>query len=92
MESAIECVDKAAISEAMKEHVYDRDLAVAGVGRWLTLGFVNYDAFIQYCRKLSSVRSVVQRYHFYRTHGSLAGLLPNENRHECLATIKSSIT
>ncbi|VDK73215.1 unnamed protein product [Litomosoides sigmodontis] len=33
LENSIESVDKDAISEAMNKHVYDRDLAVAGVGR-----------------------------------------------------------
>lgn len=33
MESAIESVDKEAVSGAMNKHVYDRDLAVAGIGR-----------------------------------------------------------
>nr|BAD11763.1 mitochondria bc1 complex core subunit 1 [Brugia malayi] len=33
LENAIENVDKKAISEAINKHVYDRDLAVAGIGR-----------------------------------------------------------
>uniref|UniRef100_A0A8R1U295 Uncharacterized protein n=1 Tax=Onchocerca volvulus TaxID=6282 RepID=A0A8R1U295_ONCVO len=33
LENVIESVDKEAISKAMNEHVYDRDLAVAGIGR-----------------------------------------------------------
>ncbi|KAM3723697.1 Cytochrome b-c1 complex subunit 1 [Dirofilaria immitis] len=33
LENAIENVNKEAISEAMNEHVYDRDLAIAGIGR-----------------------------------------------------------
>ncbi|CAG9530595.1 unnamed protein product [Cercopithifilaria johnstoni] len=33
LENAIESVDKEVISEAMNKHVYDRDFAVAGVGR-----------------------------------------------------------
>lgn len=32
MENVIESVDKEAVSEAMNKHVYDRDLAVAGIG------------------------------------------------------------